>query len=137
MKLSELVNETCRASIPWGDDVMNIEYYRHASPAMREKAKEINGWTEEELARRIAAKDSDDGVVLSLALSLASWDVEDEEGNPVPITENLLRRLKDEALIALCKEVFGFNAIPQEPSPSESGLSEGAAANVRSLSTTS
>jgi hypothetical protein len=118
--LDAILNETAVKSFPFGSGTVVVEYFVNTSPSMRAQARERYGWSDEELKQRVESGNFDEGVISTLAARIIKWDIADAEGKEVPISEDLLKRSKDEFLISLCRTIFGSSGEDSErPTPSE------------------
>lgn len=83
VRLSALSADRRTLRIPFGDDALTITYRPSTVNAVQE-ARELE---ERASGRALLAQ------ARSLVESLASWDLQDDDGKPVPITEEIMAGL--------------------------------------------
>lgn len=119
MKLSDIERETKPLAIPFGGTaVLNIEYQvagmtfarisemMEAAVEASRSAKAVDDGDADEgesMRRRIATVR--EAMIGQLLQSLRAWDLEDEDGNPVPITEESLADIDVEIVKKIQKAI--------------------------------
>ena len=80
VRLSQVLNETRKLAHPVGDGVLTIVYRpRYVTPALQDELSAMIG--DQKLGRACARM---------LARTIVSWDLEGDDGKPVPIDEELM-----------------------------------------------
>lgn len=112
VSLTALLSGNQKVEIPYGKDTLNVWYdprfYTY------EQEEKLNAVIEEE-----RGSGTSKGAKMSITRFLGlvkTWDLVDEKGKPVPLTEDGLRRVPRLALDEIYLKVLADLAVPKEPS---------------------
>ncbi len=83
VRLSDLMRDTRTMTLPVGDDVLTVTY----------RPSGITPETEERLAKLGQDQRLGASMIALLTETLTGWDLVDDKGKPLPITEAQLRKL--------------------------------------------
>lgn len=109
ISLSALTADRRTVTIPFGDDVLTVVYRPSAINAIQE-ARELEDREKGQVLRSQAR---------SLAEVIASWDVVDEEGQPLPVSEDVLAALGIDVASKINRAILD-DLLPNRQTPTSS-----------------
>jgi hypothetical protein len=120
MRLSKVLQEETTIQVPVGDEKVEVRYRPGAfTPALQDELDELGSGTASRVGRRFCE---------SLCKVLASWDLEEDNGEPVPLDPDRLTELPAQFLAKLL-EVVAEDMRPGEAQGSSGATSPQVAAS--------